>query len=317
MPRPANNPNPRSPVTSAASFSAAIFIALALLGSCPSAGSAQQPATPSSPSAIELPPDALASLDTACSELAAEIQKHHIASVAVFGASWDQQDFTELGAAIGDAVSSHLASKAAGFSVLDRAQLASMLQDDRISNLMADSTNNSQWLANELKLPALIQVTLTDQSPVSLTLNLALQESNPKRQKPIRTWKFEMNLSHPLLESLYRTLLTGDAAPKGSSQQQESPAEPPAAQAPQCLVCPHPAYTQAARTAKWHGSFSFSVLVNADGTTSDILLLEPAPYDIGGVAIDTIKKWKFSPALDRNNSPIPQHVKLGLSFQFF
>jgi hypothetical protein len=300
---------------SAARRSALVVVAIILLAlvgpwSLRARQTAEQPP-------IELPPESLAAIDTICSNLATEIQKHRFSSVAVFGASWDEQDFTELGAAIGDSVSSSLSSKAGGFSVLDRTQLAAMLQDDRISKLMADSTNNSQWIASDLKIPALVQITLTDQSPVSITVNLALQESSPKRLKPIRAWKLEMNLSHPLLESLSRTLLTGEAAPKTGSRGQQSPPESPAFRAPQCLVCPHPPYTQAARTAKWRGSFSFALLVRPDGTPSDILLLDPAPYGIGGVAIDTIKKWKFSPALDASKSPVPEHIKLGLSFQFF
>lgn len=274
---------------------------------------AQQP--PSAQPKIALPPDAGTALDSICSKLAAEIQRRHFSSVAVFGASGPTQDFTELGAAIGDTVSEHLASAATGFAVVGRDELRAKLQADRISDLMALRTFSAQWLIREFNIPAATAVTLANPTESSVVLRVYLFDSNLHHLKSLAGWEFPLQLSPELRESLNRSLLTPEIAaapPKDLKIGQQSPDD---RSEPLCVLCRQPDYTPEARDAHWSGESHVSALISSNGKATEILLLDGAPYFLDRAEINIVKTWKFKPALNANQVPIAKRVQIIFTFQ--
>ena len=268
----------------------------------------------------DLPPEFIAALDTACSNLAVEIQKRHFPSVSVFGAAWSIENFTELGSVIGDAVSSHLATKASGFTLVDRDQLRDKLEADRMSSLMALRTDSAQWLAGDLKIPAVVLVTLSDLKERLMVIHLSLFHSNPRQfdsnpghDRPLADFKFDLPVSALLFESLHRSLLTADLIAKPPANK-ELANMVRGRSMPECTYCPRPDYTEDARRARWRGSILLSALVTPQGKATEILILESAPYLIDRSMVDDIKDWKFKPALDASTQPVAKRVQLTASF---
>jgi TonB family protein len=286
-------------------------IAIFLLAAQGPSVHAQQIAAATQP---DLPPEFITALDAACSNLAAEIQKHRFSSVAVFGAAWDLENFTELGSAIGDAVSSHLAAKASHFSVVDREQLRAKLESDRMQRLMVLRADSAQWLASDLKIPGVVLVTLNDLKGTSLTVHLTLFDSNLRHDTSLTDNKFDLPVSAPLFESLHRSLLTPELIAK---RDEELNATTGPRLMPECDYCPRPDYTDAARRAKWQGSILLSALVTPEGNATEILVLDGAPYLIDRSMVSDLKTWRFRPALDASNHAVAQRIQVTSTFALF
>ena len=73
---------------------------------------------------------------------------------------------------------------------------------------------------------------------------------------------------------------------------------------PSCRECPAPVYTAAARAARFEGTVVLRVVIQPDGTATDIQVTKSAPYDLDANAIDAVKRWRFNPAIGPNGKPV-------------
>ncbi|HEV2350932.1 MAG TPA: energy transducer TonB [Terriglobia bacterium] len=89
--------------------------------------------------------------------------------------------------------------------------------------------------------------------------------------------------------------------------------EPGKVTAPKEIFHPAPDYTQEARDAHYNGSLTLSLVVNAQGRSEDISILEPSGMGLDDNAVAKVQTWKFKPGL-RNGVPVPVRVKLDVSF---
>lgn len=86
--------------------------------------------------------------------------------------------------------------------------------------------------------------------------------------------------------------------------------------APVPIYKPHPAYTQAARAAKLQGTSILQILVGADGDVKSATIARPFDQGLDQSAVDTVKTWKFQPAL-RAGKPVACRVMVEVSFRIF
>ncbi len=77
-----------------------------------------------------------------------------------------------------------------------------------------------------------------------------------------------------------------------------------------------PPYTTEARLAKVHGTVVLSIVVGADGLVSDVRVTRPLDKGLDEQAVETVKTWKFHPAL-RNGKPVAVRVIVEVSFRLF
>ena len=73
---------------------------------------------------------------------------------------------------------------------------------------------------------------------------------------------------------------------------------------PSCRECPAPAYTNAALAAKFQGTVELRAVIQPDGTATNIEVVQGAPYDLDANAVDTVKHWRFNPAIGPNGKPV-------------
>ena len=86
---------------------------------------------------------------------------------------------------------------------------------------------------------------------------------------------------------------------------------------PKCAYCPDPAYTDEAREAKVQGTVTLQVLVGADGRAAQIRILKGIGLGLDERAAEVIRTWKFVPARDTAQRPVPAWVTVETVFRLF
>jgi len=76
---------------------------------------------------------------------------------------------------------------------------------------------------------------------------------------------------------------------------------------PSCLDCPPPP-----RTTK-RATVLLRVTVNADGRVGDVVLQKTSDPDVAQIAIETVRKWLFLPALGSDSRPISAQVPVEIT----
>ncbi|MGE5326588.1 MAG: energy transducer TonB [Deltaproteobacteria bacterium] len=79
---------------------------------------------------------------------------------------------------------------------------------------------------------------------------------------------------------------------------------------------PEPPYTEEARKTKLQGVVDLMIVVDPDGNVAFARLLKPLGMGLDESALQTVKTWRFKPAL-RNGSPVPVRVMVQVSFRLF
>ena len=86
---------------------------------------------------------------------------------------------------------------------------------------------------------------------------------------------------------------------------------------PLCLYCPYPVYTDEARHVKVQGTVTLRVLVGTDGRASQIRVVRGVGYGLEERAEQTVRGWKFKPAIDAARHPVPAWVTIEAVFRLF
>ena len=86
---------------------------------------------------------------------------------------------------------------------------------------------------------------------------------------------------------------------------------------PKCAYCPDPQYTDEAREAKVQGTVTLEVLVGADGRAAQIRILKGIGLGLDERAVSAIRTWKFVPAHDAAQRPLPAWVTVETVFRLF
>ncbi len=84
--------------------------------------------------------------------------------------------------------------------------------------------------------------------------------------------------------------------------------------APIPIYKPEPAYTEEARKAKYEGTVVLWIVVDASGAVTDCRVVKPLGLGLDANAVDTVKTWKFKPAL-KNGTPVPVRVMVQVGFR--
>jgi TonB family protein len=79
---------------------------------------------------------------------------------------------------------------------------------------------------------------------------------------------------------------------------------------------PEPPYSEEARKAKYQGVVVLSIVVDAQGGVDDVRVVKPLGLGLDEKAEETVKTWKFKPAL-RNGLPVPVRVLVEVTFRLF
>ncbi len=86
--------------------------------------------------------------------------------------------------------------------------------------------------------------------------------------------------------------------------------------APIPIYKPTPAYSEEARKAKYQGTVVLWIVVQADGSVTDVRVVKPLGLGLDEKAVESVKTWKFKPA-QKNGVPVPVLMSVEVSFRLF
>jgi protein TonB len=82
-----------------------------------------------------------------------------------------------------------------------------------------------------------------------------------------------------------------------------------------CSYCPEPPYTEEARKAKLQGHVTVAVLVGTDGRAQRVRIVKGLGLGLDQQTMDSIRSWRFTPALDAHHKPVAVWVTIETSFR--
>ncbi len=86
--------------------------------------------------------------------------------------------------------------------------------------------------------------------------------------------------------------------------------------APVPIYNPTPAYSEEARKAKYQAVVVLWIAVDANGNVSDPRVVRPAGMGLDEKAMETVKTWKFKPAM-RSGVPVKVQIEVEVTFRLF
>ena len=84
---------------------------------------------------------------------------------------------------------------------------------------------------------------------------------------------------------------------------------------PNCIYCPNPSYSDAARAAKIQGTVILEVVVNSGGQTENVRVLRGPGSGLEQQALEAVKEWRFKPAVDPSGTPVACRVAIAVTFK--
>jgi len=84
--------------------------------------------------------------------------------------------------------------------------------------------------------------------------------------------------------------------------------------APVPIFKPEPEYSEEARKAKYQGSVTLSIVIMADGSTSNIKVIRALGLGLDEKAIEAVSKWKFRPSL-KDGKPVAVTANVEVNFR--
>jgi TonB family protein len=83
---------------------------------------------------------------------------------------------------------------------------------------------------------------------------------------------------------------------------------------PKLLSKIEPKYSEEARQAKWQGTVQLSLIVEEDGSPSDVKVSRPLGLGLDENAIDAVKQWRFQPGL-KDGKPVRVVATVQVNFR--
>ena len=258
-------------------------------------------------SAAQSPGERSAAVDTLVRKLVGPVSKSKMKSIVVVGFSGPGKTVTDLGTILRDEVSDALAHQVPEVKVIDRAAMAAMLKQNRVSEAMVFNASMGDWIATHMHadgyVTAHFEVPESGPSPASMEIFKCGAESCSRMGIPIVA---EITLSTKEFLAVGRdfkqTLRT--AAEPGQN----------GVTSPKCSSCADAEYPEEARKLKIRGTVEMVITVEADGTTNDIFIERPLGHGLDGAAIDAVLKWKFDPAVNAQGRAVATHFQVEVSF---
>ncbi len=86
---------------------------------------------------------------------------------------------------------------------------------------------------------------------------------------------------------------------------------------PTCIYCPDPPYSDEARKAKYMGVVVVMVVVTVDGRVASVNVIKSPGLGLDEKTKETVRQWKFKPAIGPGGKPVPVQVPIEVTFRLF
>jgi TonB family protein len=86
---------------------------------------------------------------------------------------------------------------------------------------------------------------------------------------------------------------------------------------PRATYNPPPEFSEQARRKKLQGTVSLKVKVSAEGDVEEVTVVKGLGSGLDEKAVETVRTWKFKPALDKNGTPVAAEIAVETNFHLY
>jgi TonB family protein len=86
---------------------------------------------------------------------------------------------------------------------------------------------------------------------------------------------------------------------------------------PECEYCPQASYTDAAVKAKLQGEVLLFITIEPSGSAGEIKVVRGLPFGLSQAAADSVREWRFKPALGPDGKPAEVAQTVKIQFRLF
>jgi TonB family protein len=221
---------------------------------------------------------------------------------------------SRLGIQLADSISAELLSQEHGIQIVDRSRLQDYLIREHISSNLLKDWEAARWLASQLQANTVLVGSIEQQGD---RFDLLVELLNASDEKIGSEEAIDISVRDP-----QGSLAPFEPYDAESSRAKITPGHGSAAfragangtSVPECIYCPTPLYSNAARKARFKGTVVLEVIVMEDGRAGDISVLKGIPFGLNGEAIKAVRAWKFKPANDKGGMPMSVAVPIEMTF---
>lgn len=278
--------------------------------SCISRANSQQSSAPTQPPA-NLATDFLASLASQIKDNAQKIDcKASKCKFAVADFLFTGKGVTPFGIQLADLLSGQLSRD--GFAVVDRTEVQTLVQRERLSPLSLQSVDVARWLGAELKADVIISADLTKVDDKTIDLSGRVLRVGGKNKG--------LDVKGSLYLDVSRVDLSSSGDFNGPQPFSQTFKGQPLYKAgpgliPSCFYMPNPPYTQEARQAHISGAILVEAIVGVDGRLTNMRILRGLP-GLNAVTLKTLATWKCKAAV-RDGEAVPVVTAFEVNFKLY
>jgi TonB family protein len=229
-------------------------------------------------------------------------------AVIVWDFSGQAGKYSKLGVALADEFSATLSNSHPNFDVIERSRIAELAAEEKLNPKAASDPIIIGWMAKKLGANGII---FGDTEASSDGVYLELSLSKASDAKPAKK-SFRADVA---LTDEQKALLD---KPRGDPWK---PARITAARnyvkPPQCTYCPPAPFSDEARRLKLEGVVIVLADVSEEGEVTNVQLVQGLPFGLNETAMETIRTWKFKPAVGRDDNPVAASVPVEVSFHLY
>lgn len=264
-------------------------------------------------------PTSSTELDSFAAQIAQQIIKKHLKSVAVIGAAGSEaNDLTEDGKEIGDEISASLTKKASGFQVVDRATLRDFLKKNGVSDAMVVSDALANWIGRKAGIAGYVVIRIGEVSNGRVKIAAEFFKPSGYDGFSLGAVKTELELSADQKRVGFRPLDSDWNKPTISESEAK---KLPPQRSPHCVKCSPPEFTDVLRQGGGRNaeeSVAMYVTVFPDARVGDVAVVKPGPFGMTIIAVETIlQKWHFAPAVDGDGKPMAFRTMIEIRVQSY
>ena len=242
-------------------------------------------------------------------QMAEAISSSKQQSVIVVDFFGPDENFTQLGRTLADSFNDELKKSSTRFAIEERGQMNGWLEKNSLPSDSFRSVDLALWVAGQLKIKSAVT------GNISVSGNQVVVEVSLFRADT-RQWvkSFETStVGSAETQTLMKTLIENTASrfdPSGPIAGHDGYTHP------ECSYCPGVRYTPAASRYRIQGSVVLIAVVGADGSAQKLVVEKALSDGLTENALETVRQWKFKPALGPDGNPATVQETILLSYHF-
>jgi TonB family protein len=280
----------------------------------PTVDGIQQPTTPApvNQAAPALAPISSPEIDALAAKLVPEIAKRHFGRVAVFGASGPGDQPTQLGKAIGDALSDSLSRRAQEFTVVDRDKMREALKTLRVSETALLNEYLADWICPKIQAGGAVILQIKGLEGNAAILKADVFDWTELSKKPAYSAQETLTLGRDLIGASRMPLNSDQSLPilgeRGNSGGGTGITNPV------CVDCPPADLSTEAQKMRLSGEAYLAATILRDGKLTEISVVKAAGHGLDARAVEALLRWQLKPALDQGARPIEKRMSIKIEF---